>query len=361
MTKNKTIVIFNGFYLPHLGGVERYTAGLVYELKKDYNIFIVTTNVPTQKNVEEKDGITIFRLPTQKILKNRFPILKKNATYKNLFSRIRGLDISHVIINTRYYETSLLGLKIAKEKGLTPIIIDHSSDYILKPYEIIQNKKIMKYNPIFYTVSECTAKWLKTLGIKSEGVFYNSTNQKKDFKKTKNKKTRIIFAGRLMKEKGVNLLVNSYEKLKDKYDVELEIIGDGPLYKNIKEKHKDIILTGTLSHNEALKEMEKADIFAFPTLYPEGFPTVILEAAMEKCAIISTDRGGVKELIEDGKTGIIIENDASDLTDRIEDLLKNPEKSRRLGENAFKKVNENFTWKKTVDKVRKELAKYERN
>jgi glycosyltransferase involved in cell wall biosynthesis len=107
--------------------------------------------------------------------------------------------------------------------------------------------------------------------------------------------------------------------------------------------------------------MEKADIFVFPTLYPEGFPTVILEAAMQKCAIISTDRGGIKELITDNDIGVILKNDASDLTEKLENLLKDPEKIRKYGEKAFKKTNEKFTWDRTIKTIKEELRKYENN
>jgi len=362
MTKNKkTIVFFNGFYLPHLGGVERYTAGLISGLKDDYNICVVTSNVPDGDVYTTNDGIEMFRLPTWKMLRERFPIIKKNSTYKNIVRQLKDKNIDHIIINTRYYGTTILGLRLAREKHIVPILIDHSSDYILKPYEIIQNRRVMKYSPNIYAVSECTSKWLKRINIKTKGVFYNSVNKRDDFVKKVNKTTKIIYAGRLLEEKGVNLLVDAYDKLKNKYNVSLEIIGDGPLYKDIKEKHQDVILTGTLSHEKTLKEMEKADIFVFPTLYPEGFPTVILEAAMQKCAIISTDRGGIKELITDDDIGMILKNDASDLTEKLESLLKDPEKIRKYGEKAFKKTNEKFTWDRTIKTIKEELRKYENN
>ena len=361
MKKNKTVVFFNGYYLPHLGGVEQYTYGLASALKSTHNVYIVTANVPEQKTEETVDGITIFRLPTHKALQERFPILRKNSSYKELVKKIKTLDISNIIINTRYYSTTILGLRIAKEKGIKPIIIDHSSNYILKPYELFQNARVLKYHPVFYTVSECTAKWLKSINIKSNGVFYNSVDAKKDFKKGVSDKVRIIFAGRLLKEKGVKLIVAAYEELKNNYNIELCIIGNGPLYDEIKNNHPDVILTGKLSHKDTLEEFKKSDIFAFPTLYPEGFPTVILEAAMAKCAIISTDRGGVRELISNDEVGIILKNDASDLKQALKTLLDNPKQIHNLGENVFKIVNEKFTWEKTIKNVRKELEKYEGN
>ena len=146
MTKNKkTIVFFNGVYLPHLGGVERYTFELANRLKDAYNIYIVTSNTENLAPISIENGIKIFRLPTRKLLKNRLPSLKKSEEYKALISEIENLEIDHIIINTRFYETTFLGLDLARLKNLTPIIIDHSGGFVLKPYE----KTCIKKNQIF--------------------------------------------------------------------------------------------------------------------------------------------------------------------------------------------------------------------
>jgi len=353
MVKNKTIIFFNGFFLPHLGGVETYTSALIEELKKDYNIIVVTSNVPKSKSYEEKAGVKIFRLPVKNFFKERFPVPKKNAEYKDLIKRIKAEKVDYVIINTRYYYTTFEGLKLAKLKNIRPIIIDHSSDYILKPYERFCLPKILKYNPKFYAVSKKTASWLETLGIKTQGIFYNAVKVK-DFKKPKNPEIRLAFAGRLLEEKGIKLVLESFNELKNRFNLEFVVIGDGPLYSTLKEEYKDVCFTGFISKDEVLKELEKTDIFLYPTLYPEGFPTVVLEAASKKCAVLATDRGGIAELIDDS-SGIILKENAEDLTDKLEKLLKEPEKIRKYGEKIFQKVSENFTLEKTAEKVRKEL------
>jgi len=358
MAKNKTIVIFNGFYLPHLGGVERYTAGLISELKKDYNVVLVTSNVPEQAHHENIDGIEIYRLDVRNFLKSRFPFLKKNRVNQEIIEKIKKLDITNIICNTRYYSTTFLGLRIAKEKGITPIIIDHSSDYIIKPYEKIMLRKIKKYKPVYYTVSKRTSDWLKTLGIKTEGIFYNSVEPKKDFIKTHDKTIRLVYAGRVMKEKGLEYVVNSFNELNKKYDLTLEIIGDGPLLNELKQKNKNVIFSGHLDHKKVLEQFEKSDIFVYPTLYPEGFPTVILEAAMNKCAIVATDRGGTSELISDDDVGVILK-DPGKLTFELEKLIKDQKRLYKIQENVFSKVNKEFIWPKTVKIVKEELKKYE--
>ena len=354
MAKNKTLVIFNGFYLPHLGGVERYTAGLVSELKKDYNVVIVTSNASSQPTKETIDGVKIYRLDVHNLLKDRLPFLKHNARNKKIVSELLSLDITNVVCNTRYYGTTLLGLKIAKKKGLTPIIIDHSSDYISKPYEKYMLFRIKKYSPKYYTVSKKTADWLKNLNIKTEGIFYNSVAPQKDFKKQKSDTIRLVYAGRLLKEKGLDCIVQSFNDLKTKYNISLTIIGNGPMFDELKKNNPDIVFPGQLDHSEVLKCFKESDIFVYPTLYPEGFPTVILEAAMNKCVVVATDRGGTKELITDYSVGVILKK-PEDLTIELEKLIKNKKRLRMIQENAFKKINEQFIWPKTGKIIKRAL------
>ena len=80
MIRNKkTIVFFNGVYLPHLGGVERYTFELANRLKKEYNVVVVTGNTDNLKSKKDEDGVKVFRLPVRHFpKKNRLPFLKHN-------------------------------------------------------------------------------------------------------------------------------------------------------------------------------------------------------------------------------------------------------------------------------------------
>ena len=82
----------------------------------------------------------------------------------------------------------------------------------------------------------------------------------------------------------------------------------------------------------------QADIFVFPTYYHnECFPLVLLEAMQQGIACISTNEGGIPSIIEEGKTGYIIEKkNASALADKIELLLNNPSLCQKMGENGQK-------------------------
>lgn len=378
MKKNKkTIAFFNGFYLPHLGGVERYTNKLSEQLKEKYNIIVVTTNDSNTKDVEVIDDIKIYRLPVYNIFKNRYPIIKKNKNYKQILNKITDEKIDYIICNTRYYQTSILGTKISRIKKTKLLFIDHSSNHVTignklldalgAIYENYLTNKIKKYKPKFYGVSKKCNEWLEYFKIEADGVFYNSIDDnvyKKYYKeKTKNKKITISYIGRIIPEKGVVNLLNAFEKVNKKHkNIELIIAGDGPILNDLKRKYKanNIIFKGKIGYEDVMKLCSETDIFVHPSMYPEGLPTSILEAGIMKTAIIATDRGGTCEVINDKKYGLIVEENEKDLVDKLNYLLDNPEEIVKLKNNIHKRIIEKFTWKQTAKVVEKELEKYER-
>ena len=373
MKKNKkTIAFFNGFYIPHLGGVERYTSKVVEILKKKYNIIIVTTNDNNYKSKEIIDDIKVYRLPVYSLCKNRYPFLHKNSEYKELLADLNKEKIDYIICNTRYYQTSILGSKVSKDKKCPLYVIDHSSNHISvgnkifdffgSIYEHHLTKKIKRYNPKFYGVSKRCNKWLKHFDIKASGVFYNAIDDKvynEFYHEVNNGDTIVLsYIGRIIKEKGVLNLLEAFSELRKKYsNIELHIAGDGPLLEKIKNEYTDshIHFLGKLNYEEVMKLCVKTDIFVHPSMYPEGLPTSILEAGVMKCAVVATDRGGTKEVINNSNVGLIVKENVEDLVKKLDFLLSNYDEMNKLKENIHNRIIHNFTWKQTAKAIEKEL------
>lgn len=373
MKKNKkTIAFFNGFYIPHLGGVERYTSKVVEILKKKYNIIIVTTNDNNYKSKEIMDDIKVYRLPVYSLCKNRYPFLHKNSKYKELLDDLNKEKIDYIICNTRYYQTSILGSKVSKDKKCPLYVIDHSSNHISvgnkifdffgSIYEHHLTKKIKRYNPKFYGVSKRCNKWLKHFDIKASGVFYNAIDDKvynEFYHEVNNGDTIVLsYIGRIIKEKGVLNLLEAFSELRKKYsNIELHIAGDGPLLEKIKNEYTDshIHFLGKLNYEEVMNLCVKTDIFVHPSMYPEGLPTSILEAGVMKCAVVATDRGGTKEVINNSNVGLIVKENVEDLVKKLDFLLSNYDEMNKLKENIHNRIIHNFTWKQTAKAIEKEL------
>lgn len=373
MKKNKkTIAFFNGFYIPHLGGVERYTSKVVEILKKKYNIIIVTTNDNNYKSKEIMDDIKVYRLPVYSLCKNRYPFLHKNSKYKELLDDLNKEKIDYIICNTRYYQTSILGSKVSKDKKCPLYVIDHSSNHISVGNKILDffgsiyehhlTKKTKRYNPKFYGVSKRCNKWLKHFDIKASGVFYNAIDDKvynEFYHEVNNGDTIVLsYIGRIIKEKGVLNLLEAFSELRKKYsNIVLHIAGDGPLLEKIKNEYTDshIHFLGKLNYEEVMNLCVKTDIFVHPSMYPEGLPTSILEAGVMKCAVVATDRGGTKEVINNSNVGLIVKENVEDLVKKLDFLLSNYDEMNKLKENIHNRIIHNFTWKQTAKAIEKEL------
>lgn len=369
MSSNQTIVFFSGYFLPFLGGIERYTDKLTSELVKlGYRVIIVTTNHDHLPAYEEKEGRSIYRFPSKNLFKQRYPILDKNDTYHRLYQQLKSENTQYVICNTRFQLTTLLGLKYAKQKKLPCIVLDHGSshftvnnrflDFFGAIYEHLLTQYIKCFKPRFFSVSNRSSEWLRHFHITSSGVIYNSVPDHlyDDFKEKqlvpkKEHTFFVTYAGRILKEKGVELLLEAFKNSNFPRPVELFIAGDGPILENLKQEYPDqnIHFLGKLNFEETMSLMAETDIFVYPSMYPEGLPTSILEAGLLGCAIIATDRGGTTEVIKDSTLGLIIEENAISLQKALCDLIKDDQKRKILQENIQKRIKEHFVWGKTAN------------
>ena len=376
----KTIAIFSGYYLPHLGGVERYTYNLAKKLKQmGYNIIIVTSRYDKElKEIEETDYAKIYRLPTYKIVAERYPINKKNKRFKEIFKMLENENIDSAIIQTRFWITSYFASKFVAKNNIPVCLIEHGSTHftvnnkILDKFgEIYEHKltnTIKKNVKDFYGVSKKCTEWLKHFGIEANGVFYNSINieEVEEYKKYIQKdsdKIIITYVGRMIEEKGVLKLIEAFKKLEKKYDnLELDLAGAGPILEKIIAENKDeknIKILGKLSHDEVLKLLGRTTIFVNPSAFSEGLPTTILEAGIMNCAVVATPMGGTTEIISSDDIGYICGFEKDEILEKIEKLIKNKDEITKLSTNINDKVRKQFSWDVTARKIA-ETIKYKK-
>ena len=372
----KIVLIFSANYLPNLGGVEKFTYHLSLELERiGHHAIIVTNNVFNLAEYEiHESGFEIFRLPCHSLLKGRLPIPHKNKSFNQLIEAIKHRNIDYVLINTRFYPHSLLGAKIARQKNIKPVIIDHGSayltlgnpflDFAIKIYEHLITILLNRYQGDYYGISQASLNWLKTFRIKGQGVINNSidadvylshaSNRNYKIELNLNKKDYIVcFTGRLIPEKGIIPLLNCAEYLINlRPDIHFVFAGDGPLKKLLLNKDlSNVHLLGKTTSEDIAALLVQSDIFCLPTR-SEGFSTSLLEASACYTPSIITDVGGVAELIPTSDYGIILKDTSvKSLSDAITHLASNKEETYRLGQNIGKYVRRHFSWRITAEKV----------
>jgi glycosyltransferase involved in cell wall biosynthesis len=119
---------------------------------------------------------------------------------------------------------------------------------------------------------------------------------------------KLLYVGRVSKEKNLDLLVNIFKKLvkKDK-KFHLIIVGEGPYISEMREELSDypVTFTGYLKGEDLPQAYASSDLFVFPSI-TDTFGNVVLEAQASGLPVIVTDRGGPKENMLPGKTGVVL-------------------------------------------------------
>ncbi len=160
----------------------------------------------------------------------------------------------------------------------------------------------------------------------------------------------VAYVGRVSKEKGIASL---FAAARTCPDIPFVIAGS---YATMPEARgmagANIALLGALQPQALDALYKKARIFVLPSVWYEGFPTVLLEAMSYGLPVICSRIGGLPEIVEDGKTGLLYEpGNADELAARIQTLWGNPDLCARLGEAGRKKFEEKYNPETLLDQI----------
>lgn len=164
---------------------------------------------------------------------------------------------------------------------------------------------------------------------------------------------QMVFLSNLLERKGVLDLLDALVLLRKRgflsicniVGAETAEIKKERLQYEISKRGLDgvVIYKGSMYGDDKSKELKIADLFVHPTR-DDCFPLVLLEAMAHGLPCVSTNEGAISEIIDDGKTGLIVEkNNPQDLADKIEILLKDEALRKRMGAEGRKKYEQEFT------------------
>jgi len=157
----------------------------------------------------------------------------------------------------------------------------------------------------------------------------------------------VLYVGRLQREKGVLDLVKAFPEVIQASGAVLWLVGDGPdraACESLADQlgiKENVSLLGYLTGEALLKTYERATVFAFPSYWPEGFPTVLSEAMAAGLPIVTTaTRGAVDHLHDPGNALFVPPRDPDALADAINSLIQDGELAWRMGEANREKVKD---------------------
>ncbi len=136
-------------------------------------------------------------------------------------------------------------------------------------------------------------------------------------------------------------------------------LGSGNSWKDLEEAIRSkgigasVRLLGQIQHNVLPSFYSLADVFVMPSYY-EAFPKVVLEAMACEAPVVATRTGGIPEIVDEGVNGLLFEpGNATDLADKIIDLLKDSTSAQKMGVEGRRRVMASFTWEQTAKNILK--------
>jgi glycosyltransferase involved in cell wall biosynthesis len=283
--------------------------------------------------------------------------------YYLLFFRI-GLIHIHMSSGASFARKSII-LKIAKLFKVKTIIHLHSGGFPSFYKQSSQSNKKKIENSLnsadrIIVLSKQAMLWVNT-HIKDNNkvrIIYNAV-PKEAFPQKMNKQQIILFLGHLGQHKGVDDLISAFARLLENHpNTLLHLAGEGNIEKYKAQVDKlrissNVSFLGWVTGEDKKQCLIDSTIFCLPSYY-EAFGMGILEAMSAEVVVVSTKVGGIPDVIEHGKEGILIETgDIDELTEVLSTLLVDTSLRNRLTNSAKIKYQTNFTPEVIIPQLKK--------
>ena len=171
----------------------------------------------------------------------------------------------------------------------------------------------------------------------------------------------ILCVARLVEKKGVDVLLDALALLPPGLGWKLVQVGSGPLKKTLQNRARALGIAGRIewrgpmTQDELLREYREADLFALASRVADdgdrdGVPNVLAEAQSQALACVATRVSAIPELVQDGVTGSLVEeNDPHALARALEALIREPARRRALGDSGQARVSEKFRLDRNIE------------
>jgi len=367
------------------GGIGTYTwfqARALVKLGHQVHV-LAGANEADSIRTQEHDGVVVFRFRSRSLLMGGFRILDRLRLWwtrnrlenaLSMFQAFRNLHGQHQYDLVEMPECGAEGLWINRLHQVPTLIKFHSPAKLIMPYYDVRKADItfcsgleqlaMRRKTAYSACSRFLAEEAHTkLGIRPHievipnGIdltLFDSTEQIDIYQKFGLPRNRpiLLFSGRMERRKGIHLCKDIVCSILERYEVAFVFAGQDlfeymtntllPYWKTKKLKGS-VHYLGRLDQASVRSCLREAQIFLLPSLW-ENCPYSCLEAMAAGCAVVSTDQGGMPELIRDGENGLLATNgDPASYIRCLEKLIEDRELQNRLGKEGRRTIEESFT------------------
>jgi glycosyltransferase involved in cell wall biosynthesis len=168
---------------------------------------------------------------------------------------------------------------------------------------------------------------------------------------------RLLSAGRIVHQKGLDLGLRALSQLKD-LEWTWSIAGDGPQLENLKSLSAELGIQervhflGWQAREDLTKQYQRANIFLFPSRH-EGMPNAVLEAMSTGLPVVATRIAGSEELVIEGETGLLVQTENVDeLRESFRRILVDPGQRKKMGLASRQRVEKNYSWRNVAEQYK---------
>jgi len=356
--------LFPAAYLRSWSFCKRAKFGFFWTKKWKLINVVFSPGQPENLISYEQDGYTVMILPAFELISN-FPVPKiRSPTFWSQIQKIKAEKADIIQTHTRFFLSSFLWWLLAKLQKIKRIHIEHGSGFVkglsrrkttfARCYDQIFWRLIFRLADSLVAISQANLPFIQQFTSKKISVIYRGFNFTPVLREKKEKPDQILigFVGRLVKLKGVDLLIEAFAQLEQEYrNLRLQIIWDGEERCNLEKQVEALGLWDKISflwyqspekvYSDFLPHI---DIFVNPSLQ-EGLPTTVIEALFAQCITVATGVGGTRE-IADGEDFIVVEPwSVEALKGALNQALALVWKANWA---SYQQVRERFGWKRGV-------------
>lgn len=276
--------------------------------------------------------------------------------------KLPGYRIVHVNMasDASYYRKSIF-IRTAYFFGKKIVIHQHGGDFVTFYEKQLTDKgrkrlrRTLQMADAFLVLTPVWKTFFSGLIGEEKIIVFPNTVAFSEEKEKQYGRHKLLFLGRLCRDKGIGELLQVIPDLARKYpDLKLYLGGiweDAKLKAEMEKCTAQVEWLGWITGKEKESYLEACDIFVLPSYY-EGQPVSVLEAMAASCAVVAADTGGIPYMIENDETGILVEpRSAASLLQGLDRVLADVELCRRLGKNARDKVAQDFNLEWSVSRL----------
>jgi len=361
------VVLVTEWFPPDIGGVAAHVRDLASTLSfRGHEVWVITR----KKDRRRLWPFELIELEYTDYLKTLYSI-PGNGPLKKLLKELNP-DVVH--IHHAFTPISLAFTLISTFDGYPTVLTNHSAylydyDTLLKAigYVAFPVRKVLGRVNKIIAVSEVAAKFIKSFvpSVPTEvipnGVDVSKFNPQgsRKLRESLNADFIVLYVGRLVYRKGIHYLIDSMELVTEgSSKVILLVVGDGPLKRHLKERalelglDKSIVFLGKVVDDELPDIYRSSDVLVMPSLYGESLGIVALEGMASGLPVIASSVGGLKEVVSDGVTGLLLKSvSPKTIAEAILKLRSDCQLSQRLSRRAREVVKERYSWDVIVPKI----------